>query len=309
MPKLKEDFSFCITKNCNMKCGFCIWDNFERSKVWVDPAFFKECILKMKAESYEFCGLVGGEVALHPQFRELCDILVANKMKFTFVTNAKQWELYKFLFEEDPYRKWLSSCAVSLDGKEETHDKERGEGSYKKVIEFLEYTKEKIDVTIKMCVRNDNYQDMEHIVDIGEKYGREVELFGVTVSQKYLFNNEDLQKISKILEGMMDKLKRNDIRPCLWLVQENALFCGALGSRELNIYPDGTIGFCCAGLTDGNYPFANIKNESVKDILKKKSAIALKIINATHEDMTLQKPITIRDKCSLCRKVLGCLED
>jgi len=304
----KKNFGFVILKACNMDCEFCIWDCAPRDNSQiVTPEFFEECIIKLKKEGYTSCGLIGGEVGLHPKFRELVEILVKHEINFTMVTNAKKWEMYKFLIENEEINKYFGSISISLDGKKETHDRYRGKGSYNKVIEALDYFHDKKDTSIKMVLRNDNFKDLDHVCSIAKKYSCEIGGFDVKLQtdRGIHLGQEGLKELYKINPTeRYDKLTLNTLfnvssEPC-WT-------CSNFFSREILIYPDGEIGFCCAGLLDDT-PIANIKTDSVQEILNKKLEVGMYLLNTITPIIYKELPLTLRDSCALCRQAMGCIK-
>lgn len=325
MPKRykpqKKSFPFLITKRCNMICDFCVWRNYPKwnsKDIDVSPDFFEEVIVKMKKEHFNRCALVGGEVALHPQFQELINTLVKHKIKFTFVTNARQWEKYKFLLEE-PYTKYFSSMAFSLDGKPETHDKYRGKGSYKKVIEAMDYFFGKKQFSIKMVLRKDNFQDVAHVFKIFQKYYKKAktkkpnfEAFACEVSDNFVLmqpNCEYLIEFVKKLEKKNYNFNKNGKKvvsfKVFFDVSKGVKFCPALDDKELFILTNGDVGFCCGSLTPVK-KLGDIKQLSVKELLKEKCKVSLFLINKIFPLIHSETPITMKDPCALCRHVTGC---
>lgn len=311
--RIKKEFSFVLLKTCNLNCEFCIWNSYKRdNKMMVSPEFFEETIVKMENEGYSFCGLVGGEVGLHPKFKELIDILVKHKMKFTFVTNCKRWEIYKFLIEDENIKKYFDGLAVSLDGTEEVHDRFRGKGTYKKVLEALEYfSKHGKKPTIKMVLRNDNCQDLMHVFRIAKKFKCKFESFDVVRSPKHALNNENLDEIKKIISENEEELatykegvKINNLR-LLQGDREKIWMCPHFFSRNLVIYPDGKVGFCCSGLVD-DVPVGNIKTDSVKTLFQKRQEMAFYLIGNIYPLLINESQFWAGDSCALCRQLLGC---
>ncbi len=316
----KKSFPFMITKRCNMSCEFCAWRNHPKwNSEFLDAPvkFFEQTIKKMKKASFNSCHLIGGEVCCHPNFKELIDILVKHKVKFTLVTNSKQWEKYKFLLEE-PYNKYFSSMAFSLDGKPETHDKYRGKGSYNKVIEAINYFSGKKPFSIKMVLRRDNYQDIEYVYEIFKKYYKEIknkklkpdfEAFDCQVSPDFILYQPQVNFIFDFMKKKDKELleygnKKICIRPIL-LQQKGLNFCPALNNKDFFVLTDGKVGFCCSDFGVMK-PFGNINNESVEELLRKKCDISLWLLSKIFPYLHSDTPIVMKDSCALCRHFGGC---
>jgi len=311
-----KSFHFILTKSCNANCEFCCWSSEEReNSLMVSPEFFEECIIKMKKQNYIHCSLVGGEVLLHPKFKELINVLVKHKIRFTLISNSKEWERYKFLVESSKIKKWFVGMSVSLDGKKETHDKQRGEGCYDKVIEAINYfSSHNKKPSIKMCLRKDNVQVLPHVFSICEKYGLELEAFGVVTRKDFALDNNSLNQIEHFFNTFEKRIdlhnkkvgfKINTIRTSFG--RQNLWTCPHFFNREIGIFPDGKIGYCCAGLTD-YVSIANIKHDSIQEILNKKLFVTLYLLNSYLKILNQQPHLIVRDRCGLCRQLLGCEE-
>jgi MoaA/NifB/PqqE/SkfB family radical SAM enzyme len=322
----KKDFPFMITKRCDMACKFCIWRNYPEwnsKDLDVTPEFFEEAIIKMKNAKFPFSqvALVGGEVCMHPQFKQLCDILVKHKFKFTLVTNGKQWEKYKFLLEE-PYNKYFDAMAFSLDGKPETHDKYRGQGSYNKTIEAINYFLNKKPFSIKMVLRSDNYMDLPHTFSVFDKLFRQVknkknrirfEGFSCKVSEDFVLKQPHIEEVFKNVKVIEKKYKnfynksgRRDISFNIFFCEKgNKInFCPALDDQSFLIFPDGSTSICCGGFPPTN-TFGNIKTSSVEELLEQKCNVSLFLVNKIFPYLHRNDFICMKDPCALCRHFVG----
>ena len=310
--RAKKSFGFVLLKTCNLTCEFCIWDSYKRdNKMMVSPEFFEETVIKLKKEGYDSCGLIGGEVGLHPKFKEIINILVKHGISFTFVTNCRRWEMYKFLIEDEKIKKYFDSLSVSLDGTEKTHDSFRRTGTYKKVMEALEYFSKHGKIpSIKMILRNDNYQDIMHVFRIAKKFKSSLETLDVVRSPKNALTDENLNDIEKIISDNQEELntykegfKIQNLRN-LNGDAEHIWSCPQFFSRELVIYPDGKVGYCCSGLVD-DVPVGNIKTDSVKTLLEKRMEMSLYLIENSYPLLSHELPFCARDSCAICRQLLG----
>lgn len=306
----KKKFSFCILKGCNMDCGFCIWKCYKKDTHIISPEKFEEAIIKLKKWNYNFCYLVGGEDCLHPKFKEIINILVKYKIKFTFVTNAKEWERYKFIFNDKKIKRWFDGCAVSLDGTESVHDQERGKGAYKRVLEFLDYcNKNKIIVSIKQAIGRHNYQDIMHVFRVAKEKNVDYEGFCICGENGYVLKASDLVEAKKIIEDNLTEIEKynkkksakiniwfDDIRPLL--------FCHNLQERNLDIRPNGNVVLCCGHLDDR--PIGNIFEDDISVILDVKCSLCLHLIGKVAPLLFNEIPFYVRDPCALCRYFLDC---
>ena len=67
-----------LTKRCNLSCPYCFADEFvNKSNGEFSLDLFVD-VLNFILQDSEQIGLIGGEPTIHPQFKEICDILIAD---------------------------------------------------------------------------------------------------------------------------------------------------------------------------------------------------------------------------------------
>lgn len=122
-----------ITNRCNLDCYYCYgdypvrqdWQEFtteELLKLFDDLAARGTCLLQLQ----------GGEPLLRRDIGELVDRVLANGMICDMISNGILVE-QKF----DVVKK-LDSICLSLDGRREINDRNRGEGTFEKIIRAIE---------------------------------------------------------------------------------------------------------------------------------------------------------------------------
>src|SRR6056297_3060826 len=91
-----------LLKKCNAFCPFCIWKYAcnEDYKTEISLERFEKYLKLGKKAGYNFISLSGGEICLHSKFKEIIKLCVKYQFKFSFVSNGKQWEEYKFILEQ-----------------------------------------------------------------------------------------------------------------------------------------------------------------------------------------------------------------
>ena len=155
--------TLCATEDCNFRCKYCVYSdnyeyscgyshkymNFETAKKAIDHYFS----LLEEAKRYNPCkrlavGFYGGEPLLNFKLIERCVEYIekeysAYKILHTTSTNASllNEEKADFLMQHN------FSIAVSLDGPEEEHDRNRvyanGKGTFKDIMKNVSYVMEK----------------------------------------------------------------------------------------------------------------------------------------------------------------------
>lgn len=177
-------FVVLVTNNtCDFNCDYCYGDYGNR-KGMPDYTTRKllEIIDELKEMGTRILTLHGGESLLRKDFGE---ILNYAKSKGFYVSLNSNGTLVPKKIKE---LKCLDNLCISLDGNEESNDKHRGKGSFKKAVAALEAAKnEKIPIVVSATLTRDNMNDMEFLADLGKN-------MGFRIQYSILYNFEDLNK-------------------------------------------------------------------------------------------------------------------
>jgi MoaA/NifB/PqqE/SkfB family radical SAM enzyme len=155
---------YSLMNGCNARCAYCNCPNRE------DPQLTTE---QHRGVLGEFARLgavrvkfLGGE----PLLREDIDALVTEtrrlRMRAAMVTNG-------FLVPQrfDTIRK-LDELVISIDGNEATHDRQRGKGTWKKVIAAIELCAgAKIDFFLSAVVTRESQGDVDWLIGLARRLG------------------------------------------------------------------------------------------------------------------------------------------
>lgn len=120
----------------------------------------------------------GGEVTIHPRFREIVEVVREEKLKFSLVTNGWHFDrIYQTILDN---RESVCVISFSLDGAtREAHDYWRGEGSFDHLMRSV--TKcymQRIPFTFKVCIRRDTIPQLEQITLLAARLGAKGVSFG-----------------------------------------------------------------------------------------------------------------------------------
>jgi radical SAM protein with 4Fe4S-binding SPASM domain len=175
---------FRLTPLCNLRCVMCgqrgekgvLKGAFaaEESKKIVSLETYKRLVDEIKHKQPTIY-LWGGEPFLYPDLFPLVDYMKDAGLAVSVNTNGTH--LAKNA-EEIVRKKW-HALFVSLDGFEETNDKIRGEGSYRRVVEGFEaINREKKrqgshlpHMGIVSTVNNLNYKDLYRLAEAAQDFG------------------------------------------------------------------------------------------------------------------------------------------
>ncbi len=154
-----------ITGKCNLACQYCFFAdemvalNDLPTERWL--SFFDEL---GRLGVMTVC-LTGGEAFTRPDLFELVDGIIANRMRYSFLSNGT-------LITEDVLKKFavgkrrqrLDSIQVSVDGSSaEVHDRSRPK-SFKRALSGLKLLKEAgFPVTVRVTVNRHNVDDLENV--------------------------------------------------------------------------------------------------------------------------------------------------
>jgi|SRR3989338_5220545 len=163
-----------ITYRCNYKCAFCGRILNKAEELTTDQ--IKRCMKEFKKLGTEFWGFNGGEPLLRKDIGELVDYAKRLGLKRSISTNGF------FIPNKINQIKNIDLILVSLDGPKEVHDKIRGTGAYKKVIEALKIlNKNKVRTLIMTVISKENLDHMEHLLSIVKEYECDWELQPITI--------------------------------------------------------------------------------------------------------------------------------
>lgn len=163
--KDKPLFIVLVTNNsCNFRCSYCYGDYGHRKGI---PDFTTKELLKiideLKQMGTRILTLHGGESLLRKDFGE---ILNYAKLKGFYVSLNSNGTLVPKRIAE---LKCLDNLCISLDGNEESNDKNRGKGSFKQAIAALEAAKKNnIPIVVSATLTKDNITDMEFLAELGK---------------------------------------------------------------------------------------------------------------------------------------------
>ena len=132
-----------LTDVCNLQCPYCFANEFvnhNRNDITIDT--FKQALNFAATDKSSKLGLIGGEPTLHPQFREILQILIDDQRFNNIIIYTNGIRIGEFAKElSHPKFKMLINCNSEND---------IGSVAYKKIVDNLEllihdyYMKEKI---------------------------------------------------------------------------------------------------------------------------------------------------------------------
>lgn len=155
-----------ILNRCNLKCFYCYPDVFNRNIEDMSLENFKKIIDILHSKGTKLVFLLGGEPLLRDDLSQFVDYVTKKGMFCEVVTNGY------FVRQRLGALKKADSVCVSIDGDEESHDKNRGRGSYKKAIDAIDILLAyKIHTRIKAVVTKNNLNAVEFLASLAKEKG------------------------------------------------------------------------------------------------------------------------------------------
>ena len=128
--------SLTVTNRCNLRCIYCYGSYFNRNIKDFPTKFWLDIIDELYSMGTKLIHLEGGEPLLRDDIGELVNYVKSKNMICRL--NSNGYLVPKKIKEIEK----LDSLCISLDGDEDANDKNRGKGSYKRIIEAIKVAKQ-----------------------------------------------------------------------------------------------------------------------------------------------------------------------
>jgi SynChlorMet cassette radical SAM/SPASM protein ScmE len=165
---LPNSVEIAITGRCNLRCHYCFYAN-EMAALddlptgqWL--AFFKE----LGRLAVRRVTLTGGEPFTRPDLFELIDGVIANRMRYSLLSNGTLIdERILAQFEAGKRRQRLDYIQISIDGsRAEIHNLSRP-NSFDRTLRGLRLLKEaRFPAMVRVTINRHNYRDLENIAHL-----------------------------------------------------------------------------------------------------------------------------------------------
>ena len=166
-----------LTNRCNLRCRHCFP---ERHAATGD---LPVSILERLVGEGKTCGIdhlcfSGGEPTIHRQFKGIVARVCEAQYTFSFVSNGLNFPRLVPLLKE--HRRWFRGVTFSLDGaREATHDRLRGDGSYRQVMRAATTCVfNDLPFTFNMVLTAHNRTEVDELVRLGGQLGSRGLRFG-----------------------------------------------------------------------------------------------------------------------------------
>ena len=245
---------FHITDRCQLNCKHCLRDPELKSQ---DLSLDLICNVLDEAWQLYRCkhvGLTGGEPSLHPQFYEIIDAIVARGYTWHVVTNSEKFSKMVAKLDEKPER--LAACTAmnfSIDGAtEEVHDKVRGPGSFRNVMQAVAIcTMRKIPFIMQMTVNAYNAHQIEQMAMMASHLGSGRMSFGMTqptgtyLDEEMFLSTAEWRTVLDTITRLQGSLHMPISFTDSFYREEPFFVCQPFRSEILHVDPKGNLTLCC----------------------------------------------------------------
>ncbi len=205
-----------ITGKCNLKCRYCFYSDEMVALNDLTTQQWKQSIKKLGDAKIMRVTLTGGEPFTRPDFFELVDSVIENRMRYSILTNGTLiTEDTIKEFEKDKRRLRLDSIQISIDGsKAEIHNKSRPDSFDQAVRALKLLLKNKFPVTVRATISKHNMDDVEDMaaflleeIGLPSMTNNEASPIGTgcTYKDEVALDHKEILAVGKRLEKLQEK--------------------------------------------------------------------------------------------------------
>lgn len=315
-----------LTNICNLHCGYCLRDEdalYHTAASFLSP----ELLQRIVSQARGVMGIThviftGGEPTLHPQFAQILELVAANELQCSFVTNG--WHFDRVWPAVVAHRSSISVVAFSLDGAtRETHDAWRGEGSFVRLVRaFSRCYAGEIPFRIKVGIRRDTLPDLEAIAVFAARMGATSLGFGhimptsASVEDTSAISLQERTHAEREIASLARIFKmRIGIDVGYYNVDVSAP-CAALAGASGNVDYQGRLSLCCnlsgfRGAVGEGDVVADLSQEHFRTAFERLSRVASDQLEArrvrltTLADQGVSPDLHSGSPCLFCLGTLG----
>jgi len=196
--------TLCVTNRCNIRCVYCYEEYYERNHREFTTEELLNLIDELACMGTKYISINGGEALLRKDIETIIDRINERNILCHFATNG-------ILVKKNiPVLKKVDSLAISLDGKEESNDLNRGKGTYDQIIEAIECLREnRINFQTHTVLTGNNPNAVDEVMDLALRYGFNAQ-FSILRKEDSPNGqiNLDAEGIKAVLKKILDYKKR-----------------------------------------------------------------------------------------------------
>ncbi len=183
--------NYFITHKCNLKCPYCYVVTNQNKQIQ-DPSLdeIKKIINDLYKLGTRFICLLGGEPFIRKDLDQIIKYIKNKKMLVSINSNGTLLE------QHIPALKQLNKICISLEGSKKDHDKDRGQGTYDKILNNLHILKkEKIkNISVQTTVSTNTLDSFLHVIELAKKIGFSVLITEIACQKNVKSKEADLSE-------------------------------------------------------------------------------------------------------------------
>lgn len=155
---------YSLLNGCNMRCSYCNSPN--RDDEQLDTATHKRILAGFAELGTARIKFLGGEPLLRSDLGELVDETKRLGMRAAMVTNAL------LIPQKFDIIRNLDELIISIDGREEAHDRQRGKGTWKRVMAAIDLcAASRVDFFLSAVVTKESTGEIDWLIDLARRLG------------------------------------------------------------------------------------------------------------------------------------------
>lgn len=173
-----------VTGKCNLSCAYCFYSDEMTSRSDLSTQQWVEFFGVLGKAGVMTITLTGGEALSRPDFFELVDSVIANRMRYSILSNGTLiTEKMLAEFEVGKRRQRLDSIQISIDGSSEAVHNQSRPNSFSRALRGLKLLKAaNFPLTVRVTINRFNYLDLENTAKL---LLEEVGLSGFSTNEAY----------------------------------------------------------------------------------------------------------------------------
>lgn len=298
------------TRACNYNCSYCSFASSPHDSSAINTEGGMHVVDQIYDFGASWFGVSGGEPLVR---KDLFDIIGhARKigLNVSLITNGHfvKGKIFDNLVRNEVH------TAISIDGTEETNDAFRGKGAYANAVSAMEkLSKEGMLDCLVTTLTNVNCKDVEHVVDLAEKYGARMAVFHnylpVGRAKEHLELAPSPEQYEWVWNELYDLMQKYKGKPEInvycpffarvakergmpdfedWFENHFLGRCSYAG-RYMGIIENGDVRRC--GFNEG-YRLGNITDKTLKEVWSE--------LQTSEFSLELRDKNNLKGKCSVC---------
>ncbi len=161
--KIPLNVMLSVTNRCTSNCNYCNVPNRAQRELTTKEIF--DLVDQIAESGAERLGLWGGEPLMREDIGQIIDYAKAKGLFVTLDSNG-------YLVEEKiALLKNLDHLVLAFDGPQELHDRNRGKGSFERVMGSIRLLQKKIPVLTITVLTKDNLEGVDFILETAQTQG------------------------------------------------------------------------------------------------------------------------------------------